>query len=455
MSAVDSRSVIVALPTISIQFGLSLDLVQWIPLAYQLTIVGLVLSMARLGDMLGRKRVYTVGFLLLAVGSTACGLSGYFWLLIFFRVIEATGGAMILANGRSIASTLYAQEGRGRALGLMSMAFHVGYIAGPSVGGFLVDNIGWRWAFFMIAPIALIAGYMSWKILPESPREKGEVTIDPLGLIALLLVAVSVILGLQQIAKSGFGGRPMVLFVFSGLCFYLLLRFEARASVPLLDLSLFRVRMLTASILSNFFITITHASTFFLLPFYLQGILQVTPTRVGLTMIFFSLVIVCLAPIGGWLGDRLGSRILCTIGSVLTALSMVGFARLDAESTQLSVMLPLMVLGLGWSFFQSPNLSGMFNAVAPRHVGSVSGLSLTSANVGNAMGVAVGSLLFLRWLNFYGLDGTVVPPYTEWGLKPEVFIKSFQNAWIVIAGLGSVAILTAAMRGAERKNSLE
>jgi len=158
MSAVDSRSVIVALPTISIQFGLSLDLVQWIPLAYQLTIVGLVLSMARLGDMLGRKRVYTVGFLLLAVGSTACGLSGYFWLLIFFRVIEATGGAMILANGRSIASTLYAQEGRGRALGMMSMAFHVGYIAGPSVGGFLVDNIGWRWAFFMIAPIALFAG---------------------------------------------------------------------------------------------------------------------------------------------------------------------------------------------------------------------------------------------------------------------------------------------------------
>jgi hypothetical protein len=110
---------------------------------------------------------------------------------------------------------------------------------------------------------------------------------------------------------------------------------------------------------------------------------------------------------------------------------------------------------LGWSFFQSPNLSGMFNAVAPRHVGSVSGLSLTSANVGNAMGVAVGSLLFLRWLNFYGLNGAVVPPYTEWGVSPEVFIKSFQNAWIVIAALGSVSIVTSAMRGAEGKKKLE
>jgi predicted MFS family arabinose efflux permease len=172
-------------------------------------------------------------------------------------------------------------------------------------------------------------------------------------------------------------------------------------------------------------------------------------------MIFFSLVIVCLAPIGGWLGDKLGSRLLCTIGSVLTALSMVGFARLDTHSTLFSVMLPLMLLGLGWSFFQSPNLSGMFNAVAPRHVGSVSGLSLTSANVGNAVGVAVGSMLFLRWLNFFGLEGAVVPPYTQWSARPEIFIESFRGSWLVIAGLGSVAIVTSAMRGAERKKAQE
>ena len=86
-------------------------------------------------------------------------------------------------------------------------------------------------------------------------------------------------------------------------------------------------------------------------------------------------------------------------------------------------MVPLMLLGLGWSLFQSPNLSGMFNAVAPRYVGAVSGLSLTSANIANAMGVAVGSVLFMRWLNFYGLPGAVVPPYTEWGNDPEIFIQ--------------------------------
>ncbi len=152
--------------------------------------------------------------------------------------------------------------------------------------------------------------------------------------------------------------------------------------------------------LSHFFVSLSHTSTFFLLPFYLQGILHYTPTQVGLTVIFFSLVIVCLAPIGGWLADRLGSRMLCTVGSTLTAASMVGFALLGSGSSQTAVMAPLMLLGLGWSLFQSPNLSGMFNAVEPRHIGSVSGLSLTSANIANAMGVAVGSVLFMRWLNY-------------------------------------------------------
>lgn len=455
MSAVDSRSVIVALPTISLHFGLALDIVQWIPLAYQLTIVGLVLSMARLGDMIGRKKIYVAGFLIQALGAIACGLSGHFWLLIVFRVIEATGGAMVLANGRSIVTTLYPGEGRGRALGLMSMSFHLGYITGPSVGGFLVDLAGWRWSFYMIAPIALLAGQMSWKVLPQSATPKGGVTIDPIGMISLITLSVSLILGLQQVAKMGLGPEALGLILLCGLSFWLLIRFEARAPAPLLDLSLFKVRLLTSGILSHFFVTITHASTFFLLPFFLQGILHVSPTRVGFTIIFFSLVIVCLAPIGGWLGDRLGSRLMCTIGATLTALSMVGFARLDGSATQFSVMAPLMILGLGWSFFQSPNLSGMFNAVGPRHVGSVSGLSLTSANVGNAMGVAVGSLLFLTWLRVYGVSGGVVPTYTEWNRNPEIFIKSFQNAWLFIAAMGSISIVTSALRGAEAREKLE
>jgi EmrB/QacA subfamily drug resistance transporter len=453
MSALDSRSVNVALPTLSVYFGVSMAYVQWVPLAYQLTIVGLVLSMARLGDKLGRKKIYTLGFVLLGAGSAACGLSPHLWQIIMFRVVEAIGGALVLANGRAIASALYAKEGRGRALGMMSMSFHLGYITGPSLGGFLVDTIGWRWIFFMNMPVAIAASMMAWKILPESVTEKRDYSLDPIGMITLLVAVVSLVVGLQQVAKSGFAPLSFGLFGASALSVCLLLHFEGKSAAPLLDLSLFKIRLLTSGILSHFFVSISHTSTFFLLPFYLQGILRFSPTQVGITIIFFSLVIVVLAPIGGWLADRFGSRMLCTAGSALTALSMVAFARLGADSSRLDVMIPLILLGLGWSLFQSPNLSGMFNAVEARYVGAVSGLSLTSANIANAMGVAVGSLLFLRWLNYHGFSGgAAVPPHTEWVNAPQVFVASFQSSWTVIACLAAIAIVTSAMRGEDKRS---
>lgn len=455
ISALDSRSVNVALPTLSLYFDVSMAVVQWIPLAYQLTIVGLVLSMARLGDRLGRKKIYALGFALLGIGSALCGLSPQLWQIIFFRVVEAVGGALVLANGRAIASSLYSDAGRGRALGMMSMSFHLGYITGPSVGGFLVDTVGWRWIFFMNLPVAAAAGVMAWKILPETITEKRDYSIDPLGMITLLASVVGVIVGLQQIAKSGLGGFSIAAFSVAVFSLVMLLHFERKDPAPLLDLSLFKTRLLTAGIVSHFFVTLSHTSTFFLLPFYLQGVLHYSPTQVGATIVFFSLVIVFLAPLGGWLGDRLGSRLLCTAGATLTVSSMIGFAQLGAASGRFAVMMPLMLLGLGWSLFQSPNLSGMFKAVEPRYIGAVSGLSLTSANIGNAMGVAVGSVLFMRWLHFHGSPSAAIPPYTEWGSHPEVFISAFQSSWLVIAGMTAISIVASALRGVDRRKALE
>jgi len=334
---------------------------------------------------------------------------------------------------------------------MSSMAFHMGYITGPSLGGFLIDTVGWRWIFFVNLPVAAAAALMAWRVLPETAGDRGKYSIDSLGMLALLLTAVSLIVGLQQIAKSGIGWVPVAGLALAGTFFALLLYFERRCPAPLLDLSLFKIRLLTAGILSNLFIVISHSSTFFLLPFYLQGILHFTPTQVGITVIFFSLVIVFFAPLGGWLGDRLGSRLLCVSGAVLSVISMLGLSRLGADAGHLAVMVPLMILGLGWSLFQAPNLSAIFSAVESRHVGAVSGISLTSANMANALGVAISSVLFLRWLNYYGLSGSVLPAYTQWAQNPEVFIKAFQNSWLIIAGLTAISVVTAAMRGVERR----
>jgi hypothetical protein len=110
-----------------------------------------------------------------------------------------------------------------------------------------------------------------------------------------------------------------------------------------------------------------------------------------------------------------------------------------------------MILGVGWSIFQAPNLSAIFSAVEARYVGAVSGISLTAANIANAMGVAIGSVLFLRWLNHYGLDTSGVPPYTQWGENPGVFIEAFRNSWLLIAGLTVIAVIASSMRGVDRR----
>lgn len=270
-------------------------------------------------------------------------------------------------------------------------------------------------------------------------------------MITLFSMAVSLILGLQQVARTGVSGLAVAIFMVAAISVGLLVHFERKNPAPLLELSLFKVRVLTAGVLSALFMVMSHSSTFFLLPFYLQGILHFTPTQVGVTIIFFSLVIVFLAPLGGWLGDRLGSRLLCTTGSALSVISMFLFSRLASDSGYAEVMIPLMILGVGWSIFQAPNLSAIFSAVEPRYVGAVSGLSLTSANIANASGVAIGSVLFMRWLNYYGLGGSVVPAYTQWGENPPVFIAAFQNSWLTIAGLTLIAVIASSMRGTDKR----
>jgi MFS family permease len=451
MTALDSRSIIVALPTISIHFNSSMAVVQWIPLAYQLTIIGFVLSLARLGDIRGRKKNLRIR--ISAACARLCVFGSKHRLMANNRVQGISRGwrgyGLGQWQGHPVDCLCTTGERPSLGTGLDGVSFGLyqrpfGCRSSHRYGGLALD-------FFLNLPVALAAAYMAWKVLPETPLQRQVHALDLPGMLTLFATAVTLILGLQQIAKSGVTWLSVVIFTISIGSAVLLLHFENKSPAPLLDLSLFKIRVLTAGVLSHLFVVISHSSTFFLLPFYLQGILHFSPTQVGVTVIFFSLVIVFLAPLGGWLGDRLGSRLLCTIGSALSLISMLGFSRLGADSGYIAVMIPLMILGVGWSIFQAPNLSAIFSAVEPRYVGAVSGISLTSANIANAMGVAVASVLFLRWLNHYGLDQSGVPPYTQWGENPAVFIRAFHNSWLIIAGLTVIAIVASSMRGVDKR----
>jgi MFS family permease len=207
---------------------------------------------------------------------------------------------------------------RGKALGLTSTAYHVGYMAGPTLGGFIIDTIGWRWIFHLSIPLGLACAYFGWKVLKERAPSEERVKVDLVGAAFLLLANICFIYALNQSPHLGLR-HPVVFsfFIVSLGSLVLFIRTEQKAETPILSLSLFRNRLFTASNLSLFFITSTQSAIGVLMPFYLQNLVGFTPSQMGWIIIGGSAVIILVAPVAGWLSDRLGSRLLCSAGAAI------------------------------------------------------------------------------------------------------------------------------------------
>jgi EmrB/QacA subfamily drug resistance transporter len=310
----DQRAITVALPTLTTTFHTAFTTIQWTILVYDLVLIGLIITMGRLGDLYGRRRFYSIGFIIFVTASAICGLSQTTGQLIFFRAVQALGGSMIAANGRAIVSVNLPREERGRALGLTSTAFHIGFLTGPSLGGFLIDTIGWRWIFYINLPFSLCGAYLAWKVVPET-RSKEKIGIDIPGAVLLLLTNALFIYAIDQLPRVGWRHPTFFLsLILSLVGLIFLLRTESRAGTPILNLSMFRSRLFSAGIASLFLVSGTLSAINFLMPFFLQNLLGYSPSQVGWIIVADSVIIMIMPPVAGSWSDRLGSRLLCTIG---------------------------------------------------------------------------------------------------------------------------------------------
>jgi EmrB/QacA subfamily drug resistance transporter len=446
----DQRAITVALPTLTSTFDTAFTTIQWTVLVYDLVLVGLIITMGRLGDLFGRRRFYSLGFLIFVSASALCGLSQTAGQLIFFRAIQAFGGSMIAANGRAIVSVSLPLEERGRALGLTSTAFHIGFLTGPSLGGFLIDSIGWRWIFYMNLPFSLCGAYLAWKVVPET-RTREKTAIDISGALLLLLTNSLFIYCIDQLPRVGWR-HPAFLLTLSGtaIAFFFLLRTEARAEMPILTLSMFRTRQFSAGILSLFFIAGTLSAINFLLPFLLQNLLGYSPSQVGWIIVADSVIIMIIAPIAGALSDRFGSRLLCTIGVAVVAVAQLFLATLDLQSSLIRIILPLMVWGIGWSLFNAPNQSSILGAVSHEKIGAAAGMIATTARAGGAMGVALSATLFGHLLSNSGLQSSQVNSPAGWRAASELYLACFSTTILVLSFFTLLAVFSSATRGARR-----
>jgi EmrB/QacA subfamily drug resistance transporter len=397
MSALDGSVVNTILPVIRSFFSSDVSAVEWIVVIYLLVVSSLLLTFGRLGDLYGHKRYYVSGFLIFIASSALCGLAGSVWLLVAARGLQALGAAMLFANSPAILTKSFPPQQRGRALGMQATMTYLGLTVGPSLGGWLTQAFSWRAVFYINVPVGLIAFALSIiHIEAEKPSETGKTEhFDPVGAILFSAGLVALLLGLNEGPAWGWFSTGIVACLLAAvLLLTVFFWFETRVSSPILDLSLFRERLFSASTASAILNYICLYSVIFLMPFYLIQGRGLDAAQAGLILTAQPIIMAIAAPISGSLSDRIGSRLLSTLGMAIMAVGLFLLSRLGADSSTPTILISLAVTGLGTGIFVSPNTSALMGSAPRQRQGIASGILATARNVGMVLGVGLAGAIF-------------------------------------------------------------
>jgi EmrB/QacA subfamily drug resistance transporter len=432
------------LPTLEATFDAPVSNVAWVSIAYLVTLAAFVVPFGRLADLAGRKLLYTSGFVVFIIGSTLCGFAPNLGWLIAFRVVQAIGAAMLQANSVAIITAAVVRRRLGRAIGIQGAAQAIGLSVGPSVGGFLIDALGWRWVFFIAVPFGVLGTLLAWLVLPRTvpalARDKER--FDWTG---ALLLGPSVVLALLALTFANDWGWTSPLFIGvsigAAVCLGLFVAAERRAASPLVDLSLFRSRLFTTGILAGLLSYSVLFGSLFLIPFFLERSLGRTAAEAGLLLTPIPLALGVMAPLSGLITDRFGSRLPTAIGMLLTAGALLA---LSAVATDMASMLTLLgVVGIGLGLFTPPNNSAIMGSAPSNRLGVAGGILNMTRSLGTSLGVALtGALLgvFLSAHTGQHVESTLA-------VDPLAVKVAVQQTLLFLAGVAVVAGVLSAFRG--------
>lgn len=395
MATLDGSIVNVALPTISGKLNASLSILQWVVIAYLLTVSSLLPVFGRIADLLGRRRVYSLGFLVFTLGSVFCGIASNIWFLIGMRVLQAIGASMLMANSAALIIANFPPKERGRALGLTGTVVALGSLTGPAVGGLLVGLLNWRSIFYINLPIGILGYLAAQNILPNDKPQHNNETFDFVGALFFTLGMISLLFAISNGQNWGWRSYPILGGILLGtLCLAFFFYTEVRVTNPMIDLSLFRIRPFFIGNITGLLSFVTMFANTILMPFYLQHVLNYSPTQVGLLMTSFPLMMAIIAPISGHASDRIGPIALTTSGLFITALGLFYLSTVTATSLFWQIIPGTLLMGMGAGLFQSPNNSSVMSAVPPRKLGVAGGINALVRNVGMVIGIAYSVSLF-------------------------------------------------------------
>lgn len=438
MTALDGSVVNISLPVISNYYKVDLALVEWVVTVYLVVLSGLLLSFGRLGDMRGHKTIYMAGFFIFVLSSALCSLSPNVSFLVACRGIQALGAAMLSSNSPAILTKSFPSEQRGQALGLQATMTYLGLTVGPSLGGWLTNQFSWRSVFYINVPVGVLAILISWIAIQNEGAHEQREHFDIQGAGVFMAGLSALLLGLNQGHNWGWTSAPILgLLAAAVLLLGLFLRIEQRTENPMVDLSLFKIRAFSLSVVSAIFNYICIYTILFLMPFYLIQGRMLTSTQAGLILTAQPIVMAIVAPISGTLSDRIGARLPGMIGMAFLAVGLFLLSRLGQNSPYPQVIFALAVAGLGTGTFISPNNSALMGA-APRHrQGIAAGVLATARNFGMVLGVGFAGAIFTTILASQGQSGLISSP---------ALFSAFQISFLAATAVGIAGIFSSAVR---------
>jgi EmrB/QacA subfamily drug resistance transporter len=385
----------VGLPTLAVAFDATFQEVQWVVLAYLLAITTLIVSVGRLGDLTGRRRLLLGGILLFTAASSLCALAPALWLLIAARAVQGLGAAIMLALTMAFVGETVPKAKTGSAMGLLGTMSAIGTALGPSLGGVLIAGLGWRAIFLVNVPLGIVAFLLAYRYLPADRRtpKADRAGFDNVGTLLLASTLAAYALAMTM-GRGGFGPLNATLLVAAVFGIGLFLLAQRRAASPLIRLEILRDRKLGASLAMSALVSTVLMATLVVGPFYLSRALGLGAAPVGLVLSVGPIAAALTGVPAGRLADRFGARRMTIAGLTGIALGALMLTAIPTTAGIPGYVAPIVVITVGYAVFQTANNTAVMTDIRPDQRGVVSGLLNLSRNLGLITGASVMGAVF-------------------------------------------------------------
>jgi EmrB/QacA subfamily drug resistance transporter len=458
MTGLDTRIVLIGLPTIAESLRADLETVLWVTQAYQIAITIGLLFLGRFTDIFGRVKIYNLGFAIFTVGSGLCVFAQTGEQLIMCRVIQGVGGAMLIANAAALITDATPAQELGFALGVNQIALTLGAVLGLTVGGVLIDTTGWRTIFTLNIPIGIFGTLWAHLRLREISQTEKHSSFDYPGLCLFTTSLTSLLLVISLVTMASINDiEAATLYLISLITFALFLYVEPRRAEPLLDMRLFKVRLFSAGNVSQLLYSLGFGSLSLIIIVYFQLIRGYDALTAGLLFLPLDVAFVSIGPISGKLSDRYGTRGLATLGMAVGTIGYVALALLLTATTPLEqVEIILVVIGIGLGLFSSPNISSVMGSVPPQRRGVASAIRATIFNTGNVVSIGLVAYIITTVIPYKVVSGILTGGYTTLTPSESIgFVTGIGRAFIVTGIITLAGMFASSLRGPKTNTHIQ